>query len=259
MKRILFYGSIDDERYDKTQAFLSVFIPKLMERGYQIVTREGCVPEPNTHGWLDNLVLDIACNYRDTHALPYDRVISFRLDSATPSKHDRELITLASSERFAGYREMLEKTDMVIAIGGRDGVYRFGLVAAATNHFYLPLSVAGGVAGDKMTRELRDYLTNNYSKEIVNYACKSHFEDMDMEKMINEIARCLNNPQTSSNSAITDEQFISYIENNPEKLEGMDLKRLWKLIRKLPAKVIIPLFAFALTFVVLFVMNIIMG
>lgn len=257
MKSVFFYGSIKEGDYDKVNRFLSKFIPKLLERDYQIITREG-TPDPTSgnHVWLDNLVLDIACNYRDTHQLDFNTVISLRLDDNKPSEHRRKIITLQSSDRFSGYREILEKCDLVIAIGGTGGVYRLGLVAAATNYFFIPLSIAEGDA-QTLARQLKDYLVNNYSDKLPDYILDSEIEPDEMEKFLNVISSCINKP-TGKKEEISDEQFIEYIENHSDKLKNLSIKHLWKILIKLPVSWIIALFSLVLAVIVLFVLQLVL-
>jgi|GEM_PF-6502284 len=69
MKRILFYGSIEGKANEKVRQFLQIFIPRLLSSNYQIVTREGTnCPDKYPLLWLDNLVLDIACEHRDKNS-----------------------------------------------------------------------------------------------------------------------------------------------------------------------------------------------
>lgn len=258
MKRVFFYGSINDNDYDKVNKFLKKFIPKLLERDYQIITREG-TPTSGTdkHVWLDNLVLDIACNYRDAHEMDFNSVISLRLDDNRPSEHKRKIITLQSSDRFSGYREILDKCDVVIAIGGTGGVYRLGLVAAATNYFFIPLSIAEGDA-QTLARQLKDYLVNNYSDKLPDYILDSEIENDEMEHFLNVISSCINKPKDKKDE-ISDEQFINYIENHSGKLKNLSIKHLWKILIKLPVSWIITLFGLVLAVIVLFVLQLVLN
>jgi hypothetical protein len=149
--RILFYGSVpqEDIRLGSITHFLDVFVRVLLERGATIVTREGSNTAANdAHIPVDNLVLNVACRVRDERNLDANRVISYaeskNLEENRRSAHDRPITRLPSSHRWDLYRELLSAADVLITIGGREGVYRLGLVAAAQGHVVLPLAFTGG-------------------------------------------------------------------------------------------------------------------
>jgi hypothetical protein len=149
--RILFYGSVprDDERLVSIRGFLDVFVRALLEGGATIVTREGTnTVDKDAHVPIDNLVLDVACSVRDQRHLDANRVVSYaessNLQAGRCSAHDRPITRLPNSHRWDLYRELLSAADVLITVGGREGVYRLGLVAAAQGRVVLPLAFTGG-------------------------------------------------------------------------------------------------------------------
>lgn len=149
-RRALFYGSVHADEVEATRVFLTALIPRLLEAGLTIATREGTVDDSkDTWKWLDNLVLDVACTVRSVTESPREDVISYVSDDdATPSSHDRPLRKLAGQGRYALYRELVKACDVIILLGGRAGVYRFGIFAVASGRVVLPMSFLTGTARD---------------------------------------------------------------------------------------------------------------
>lgn len=167
MKRVLFYGSIARDNKDTVEKFLKEFIGKLLDDDYTIFTREGTsTPEAYEKIWLDNMVLDIACDYRDTNRLSYDRVASFVMtDDDNISKHRRQRRIISSTNRFDGYQEMMEQCDVIVSIGGTEGVYRLGLFSAAKKKLFVPIAIDNGTSR-KLVKELKDYLSKHFDLDI---------------------------------------------------------------------------------------------
>lgn len=254
MKKVLFYGSIEEEDYEKVKAFLEKFIPKLLERDFQVITREGITgTDELTHKWLDNIILDIACKYRDLHCIPYEKVISLKLNSDNISSHDRKVITLRNSERFKAYKEILGHCDLIISIGGKGGVYRLGLVSAIMNQLFVPLSLAKGKS-QVLSRELSDYLSDNYSNELVDFTLKNYITENEMEQFINVIIKACNQ-DAHKDSTITESQFLQYIENNPGRIKELSIKQFWRLLVKLPLSWLLSLFGIIFTIIVLLIIR----
>lgn len=237
------------------KSFLEVLIPKLLQRDYTIMTREG---EPSENGrnvyCLDNLVLDIACNYRDEHKLDYDTVISLQMDNNKRSIHDRKIIQLKKSERFSAYKEIINNCDVIIGIGGTGGVYRLGLVSAATNHFFIPLSIVEGTSCT-LARELNDYLSDNYSPDLSAYTMDNHIDGKEIDYLISAITNCLNKPNSNTKTELSSQQLFDLLQSNTDKLKEFSFKQLWQLLTSLPISWLLPLFVLLLTVIVLFIVQ----
>ena len=257
-RKVLFYGSIPKTEYESTKAFLTLLIPKLIERDIQIITREGTPNNGGSLAWLDNMVLDVACVYCARHHIDLmtdNKVISYSLDGKEPSAHKRCIINLPSSDRFSGYKRLMEKCDAVIGIGGAGGVYRFGLVAGATNHLFIPISIAKGDAAI-LAKELFEYLEKNYSSELVDYITRSSFSEYEVVGLVNAICESINNTKPIKKE-ISKDDFIAYIEQ-PGKIADLGFSDFINILKKLPISWIISFLGLTLTVVVLFILQLIL-
>lgn len=259
LKRVLFYGSFPHSEYENVKTFLQHLIPELIERDYQIITREGTANNMDDGlVWLDNLVLDIACDYCAQHKIDFfkdNQIISYNLDNGTPSPHKRRIDNLPNSDRFSGYKKLMERSDIIIGIGGAGGVYRFGLVAGATNHLFIPLSIAKGDAV-KLAKELYEYLGNRYSHDLEEYITRNEILSKDsVIDFVNVIGECL---KKSSNDIhqITKEEFTSYLQQ-PGRISDLGFSDFWNLLKKLPLSWILSFSGLTLTVIVLFILRLV--
>ena len=154
--KVLFYGSLPASADVKVKQFLGDLVRQLLDQGLTLVTREGTDNQTEVGTiWVDNVILNAACEYRDQRGLPRDRVLSYAFDSSVGhmAPHDREIIRLPNDHRYGMYRRLLAKTDLLITVGGKEGVYRLGLFAAALRQTVLPLPFTGGTS-ETLWREL---------------------------------------------------------------------------------------------------------
>ena len=151
--KVLFYGTLQRSapKHTRVVQFCNKLVSELLDSRIVVATREG-EPSKSLKDWipLDNIVLDIACKHRDRESLPYESVISYGLateiDSGRCSEHDRRIILLPAPSRLEMYKEMLLHTDALITMGGREGVYRIGLVATVLGLPVFPLPFSGGTS-----------------------------------------------------------------------------------------------------------------
>ena len=160
--KILFYGSLNASAPETAliRPFVSALTECLLEDpAIVIVTREGDGPTKRGETIsIDNIVLDAACAYRNANGRPKDCIVSYadprRFHKGDYCKLDRKITILPVTHRYAMYREMLEETDVLVTIGGKEGVYRLGLFAAALQTPVIPIGCTGG-----KSRDLYDEIT----------------------------------------------------------------------------------------------------
>jgi hypothetical protein len=196
IKSVLFYGSIKKEYESEVKSFLEMLIPQMLMRNYKIVTREGTnCPEDYELIWLDNIVLDIACNTLSKNLYSKDQVLSLlmRTDDKI-STHDRIKRYMSSSGRFVVYNELLDNCDAVISIGGREGVYRLGLFATGKKSLFIPLSFANGMSKE-LAKELCSVLTN-HAKIVSNFSMQcSNITEKDISIFLDSLDTIISNRQ----------------------------------------------------------------
>lgn len=157
--RVLFYGSLNPAapEYEELCRFVRQLVEHLMDCGAVITTREGNNIDSKSIDKdkvdivpVDNVVLDSACDYRIRESMPYDKIISFaeskEFEQGNRSGHDRKIIMLPVPHRLAMYREMLENTDVLVTVGGKEGVYRLGLFGYALQKPVIPIGFSGGTS-----------------------------------------------------------------------------------------------------------------
>lgn len=238
--RVLFYGSLLPSETEKVKSLLNVFIPELLDQGCFIITREGSPTNKDGQVWLDNIILDIAIAHRTKEKLDYSSVISYvSVDDHEPSTHDRKMLRLSGHGRLYLYRQLLEKCDAIVLIGGREGVYRISLFAHALKRLLIPFTIANGSARE-VANEIAYEMTllpesiNVLSSSVLSISqsdCKKAVADM-----INEI---------SNRREISSIQFKdSHLDVTNSKLDGsISLSDLFKLISKMKVSVIATIIA----------------
>lgn len=234
MKRVLFYGRINKPDEAKVEMFLKELIRDLLLSDYIIITREGTAhPEKYDSIWLDNMVLEIACNWRNKLNLPYDRVQSFSMDDdLAASTHDRVMMVLSSNNRLVGYQEMLDNCDAVISLGGTEGVYRLGLFSVGTKKLFIPFAMANGTS-KQLVKEFKSILEKNYSPDFYPLISRNILEATEINKFVQLLSRCIEQKRVESKT-ITEEDFLYYLDNNPEKLKKLSPHYIWRLLKKMP-------------------------
>lgn len=255
MKKVLFYGRIFQEQETEVKAFLDELIRCLLLSDFQIITREGTsTPENYDTVWLDNIVLDISCAYRDAMGLPYECVMSYIMDDDShESPHNRVKKYLSSTNRLIGYQEMLDDCDVVIGLGGTEGVYRLGLFAAGTKKMFIPFALANGTA-KQLVKEFKSLIDNNYSSQLYSFISKNELNKAEIAQFVRILDTCINNNHNKAD-VISQEDFFRYIDEHPEQIKDFPAGYTWKLLKKLPLRYWI----ISITAVIVFVFSVAMN
>jgi len=225
--RVLFYWSLLPAETEKVKSLLNVFIPELLDQGCIIITREGSPTSKDGQVWLDNIVLDIAISHRTKEKLDYLSVISYvSVDDHDPSVHDRKMLRLSGPGRLYLYRQLLEKCDAIVLIGGREGVYRVFLFAYALKKLLIPFTLANGSARE-VASEMAYEMT--LLPESINMLSSSvlSIRQSDCKKAVIDIKN-----EISNRRKMPSNQF------NHEIDESISLRDLFKLISKMKVSVV---------------------
>ena len=152
-------------------------------------------------------------------------------DDENVSPHERQRILISSSNRFDGYQEMMEQCDVIISIGGAEGVYRLGLFAAAKKKLFIPLAIDDGTSR-KLVKELKEYLTKEFSPDIFHYISYTELDNADIRRLVGEIDQCIFqiNERTAQTHVITRQQFEEFIESNSSEILKLPLLKVAKLL-----------------------------
>lgn len=150
MSAVLFYGGLSSSEYLRFKNTIHHLVSSLLDAGIDIATREGQnkpTVELMADGdsiWIDNIVLDAEQEYRTQGGTGSGKAISFIFDDSPRSMHQRDFKYLQSHNRINIYREMLSMVDATITVGGKEGVFRIGLIAATLGKTVIPLAFTGG-------------------------------------------------------------------------------------------------------------------
>ena len=239
--RILFYGSLLPSEVGKVKSLFEVFIPELLDQGCIVITREGTLNETDGQIWLDNLILDIAISHRTKEKLDYSSVISYvSVDDHEPSSHDRKMLRLSGHGRLQLYRQLLDKCDAVILVGGREGVYRISLFAHALKQLIIPLTIATGSAKEVATEIADEMVLLPESINLVSSSVCS-ISQADCRKAVSDIKNEVFQRRASSSSHKIDHDLDGTIS----------LSELIKLFGKMKLSVLATFFTIILTIAII--------
>lgn len=175
--RVLFYGSLHTEQGNRNESnlqLIKLLTREVLDRNGSILTREGLDKKKVKDALpIDNLVLSAAQEWcREKEMAMQDRVLSIclpeRIDKQTHCKINREMIKLAGEGKIKLYSALLQKSDLVIFAGGREGVARLGLLLILGNikRPILPLLTTGGAAA-QMVPEVIEELSLSDDEALV--------------------------------------------------------------------------------------------
>ena len=155
------------------------------------------------------------------------------------SQHNRTKRYINAFGRFEGYKELLANCDVVIAIGGTEGVYRMGLFTADKDTIFLPFSFAGGRA-KTLVRELQSLLVGYGEDLLPILSQETELGEQDIEQLLHIMNDAIklkkekaiqSNQKRNHTKTITQAEAVDFlIHSDVEKLP------LGVLIRVLPPK-----------------------
>lgn len=150
---------------------------------------------------------------------------------------------------------MLDYCDAVISLGGTEGVYRLGLFAAGTKKLFIPFALADGTS-KQLVKEIKSLLEKNYTGEFYPLISRNKLEPSEINQFVQLLNQCIEKKEKESLKTINQEEFLKYIDENPESLKNLSPHYVWKLLKKLPFRYWLSAIAFIILFVILEAINI---